>query len=242
MPQELSMPETNRAEPTCLNGQRLHSDVATVLIVVAHPDDAEIAMGMRMHWYARSGVRVHVHCLTTGAPDPSGAQPRQGECLDAGSLLGIETYTFSSIPDTRFVEHRGAIHAALSDVFRDTQPDVVYTHYPADQHLDHVTTAAEVTAVALRETANLRYFRSPYSVGFEPTFVFMGTPELLQAKQKALQCFTSQHQLDMDVFQRLAEVTYRQYLHHRVVERFPPLATCAELFHIARHVEFADAR
>lgn len=236
------MPETIRSEPVGLNVESLGGDVTTVLIVVAHPDDAEIAMGMRMHWYARNGTRVHVHCLTTGAPDPSGTQPRREECLAAGSLLGVDDYTFSSIPDTRFVEHRGAIHAALSDIFRDTRPDIAYTHYPDDQHLDHATTAAEVTAVALRETGNLRYFRSPYSIGFEPTFIFMGTPELLQAKQKALHFFTSQHQLDMDVFQRLAEVTYHQFVHHRVVARFPPQANCAELFHIARHVEFADAR
>ncbi|WP_395108331.1 PIG-L deacetylase family protein [Actinomadura sp. SCN-SB] len=215
--------------------------MTTVLIVVAHPDDAEIAMGMRIHWYARNGARVHVHCLTTGTPDPSGTQIRQEECMAAASLLGIDTYTFSSIPDTRFVEHRGAIHTALSNLFRDTRPDVVYTHYPDDQHLDHATTASQVTAAALRETANLRYFRSPYSIGFEPTLVFMGTPELLHTKQKALQCFASQQQLDMDLFQRLAEVTYRQFVHHRVTARFPAQTNCAELFRIARQVEFAES-
>ena len=241
MPQQCSTPQTDRSEPARLKSEHLGGDVTTILIVVAHPDDAEIAMGMRMHWYARNGAQVHVHCLTTGAPAPSGIQQRREECLAAGSVLGIDDHTFSSIPDTRFVEHRGAIHAALSDVFRDARPDIVYTHYPEDQHLDHATTAAEVTAVALRESANLRYFRSPYSIGFEPNFIFMGTPELLQAKQKALHCFTSQHQLDMDVFQRLTEVSYRQFVHHRVVARFPPEATCAELFHIARHIEFADA-
>ncbi|WP_433464010.1 PIG-L deacetylase family protein [Spirillospora sp. CA-128828] len=182
-----------------------------------------------------------MHCLTTGTPNPlSSTQVRREECLAAASLLGIDEYTFSSIPDTRLVEHRSAIHTTLSKVFRDTRPDVVYTHYPDDQHLDHVTTAAEVTAVALRETANLRYFRSPYSTGFEPTFVFMGTPELLRVKEKALRCFTSQQQLDMDVFQRLAEVTYRQFIHHRVVARFPAQVNCGELFQITRHVEFAE--
>jgi hypothetical protein len=31
--------------------------------------------------------------------------------------------------------------------------------------------------------ANLTYFRSPYSVGFDPNTIFMGTPDLLDAKQ-----------------------------------------------------------
>jgi LmbE family N-acetylglucosaminyl deacetylase len=211
----------------------------TVLIVVAHPDDAEIAMGMRMLWYARNGTRVRVHCLTTGAPGPDGTRVRQDECLAAGALLRVDQYTFSSIPDTRFVEHRRAINADLFSVFHETRPDIVYTHYPADQHLDHSTTAQEVTAVALREAANLRYFRSPYSIGFEPTMFFMGTQELLKTKVQALQCFASQQQLDMDVFRQLAEVAHRQFVHHRVLERFPSEASCAELFRIARHMELS---
>jgi LmbE family N-acetylglucosaminyl deacetylase len=214
--------------------------MTTVLIVVAHPDDAEIAMGMRMRWYALNGAQVRVHCLTTGAPGPHGAAPRRDECLDAGGLLGVDRYTFSTIPDTRFVEHRGRIHTDLFSVFHDTRPDIVYTHYPDDQHPDHRTTAHEVTTVAQREARNLSYFRSPYSVGFEPTMIFMGTAELLDLKARALKCFSSQNQLDMDVFRRLDEVEYRRYLHHRVVAGFPGTANCAELFAIARHVQFAD--
>ncbi|MFF4410405.1 PIG-L deacetylase family protein [Streptomyces sp. NPDC001404] len=214
--------------------------MTTVLIAVAHPDDAEIAMGMRMHFYARTGARVRVHCLTTGAPTPDGRTARRKECLAAGAILGVDQYTFSSIPDTRFVEHRGQINADLFAVFHETRPDIVYTHYPGDQHLDHSTAAQEVSTVALREATNLRYFRSPYSVGFQPTMFFMGTPELLEAKMRALECFASQQQLDMNVFRKLAEVTHHQYLHHRVVERLPPESTCAELFTIARQVELAD--
>ncbi|MEH6373917.1 PIG-L family deacetylase [Streptomyces sp. KLMMK] len=212
--------------------------MTTVLVVVAHPDDAEIAMGMRMHWYARTGARIRVHCLTTGARDHTAR--RREECLAAGAILGVHQYTFSSIPDTRFAEHRGEINADLFDVFHETRPDVVYTHYPGDQHLDHSTAAEDVTAVALREATNLRYFRSPYSTGFEPTMFFMGTPELLDAKMRALKCFASQHQLDMDVFRKLAEVAHRQYVHHRVMERLPQESTCAELFTIARQVDIAD--
>lgn len=211
-----------------------------VLIVVAHPDDAEIAMGMRMRWYADHGACVRVHCLTTGSPCPDGSDVRRQECLAAALLLGVTEYSFSEIPDSRFTDHRGDINGELFRVFRQDRPDIVYTHYPSDQHLDHIATAHEVTAVALREATNLTYFRSPYSEGFEPTEFFMGTPELLEAKVRALKCFASQQQLDMDVFRQQAEVTYRNHVHHRVVERFPPQASCAELFRIARRVAIAD--
>lgn len=69
---------------------------------------------------------------------------------------------------------------------------------------------------------------------------FMGTQELLDVKVRALKCFGSQQQLDMNVFRQLAEVAHRQYVHHRVVEGFPRESSCAELFSIARRVEFAD--
>ncbi|MFD4483341.1 PIG-L deacetylase family protein [Streptomyces sp. NPDC058471] len=190
--------------------------------------------------YALRGAHVRVHCLTTGAPAPDGTAERREECLAAGAILGLQDYTFSAIPDTRFVDHRGEINADLFTVFRETRPDVVYTHFPADQHLDHSVTAQEATTVALREANNLRYFRSPYSVGFEPTTIFVGTRELLNAKSAALKCFAYQRQLDMDVFRKLAEVAYRQHVHHRVVERFPPARDCAELFRTAREIEFTS--
>jgi LmbE family N-acetylglucosaminyl deacetylase len=169
-----------------------------ILVVVAHPDDAEISMGMRLRWYALNGFRVRVHYLTTGTPGPDGTPVRQEECKNAGALLGVHEYTFSSIPDTRFMEHRDRINAELLDVFHEARPDIVYTHFPRDQHLDHSTTAQQVTTVALREARNLSYFRSPYSVGFEPNEFFVGTQELLDTKALALKCFASQHQLDMD--------------------------------------------
>lgn len=211
-----------------------------VLIVVAHPDDAEIAMGMRMHWYAQNGARVRVHCLTDGATDMAGGDVRRKECLAAAALLGVNDYTFSDIPDSRFTDHRGTINRELFRLFRQGRPDIVYTHYPNDQHLDHVTTAHEVRAVALREAGDLTYFRSPYSAGFDPNEIFMGTSELLKIKEAALRCFASQRQLDMTTFSTLAEVTHRQHIHHRVVERFPPYATAAELFTIARRIEIVD--
>lgn len=75
-------------------------------------------MGMRMRWYASNGARVRVLCLTTGAPRPDGRAVRREECLNVGALLGVDHYTFSSIPDTRFVEHRGRINADLCSVFQ----------------------------------------------------------------------------------------------------------------------------
>ncbi|MEV7565650.1 PIG-L deacetylase family protein [Streptomyces tanashiensis] len=212
----------------------------SVLVVVAHPDDAELAMGMRIRDHVLAGDRVRVHCLSAGRTDQGDGTARRNECLAAAKVLGIGGYTFSQIPDTRFTDHRGAINAALFDAFAIERPDVVYTHYPDDQHLDHAVTGEEATTVAMREAADLIHFRSPYSRNFEPNLYFVGTPDLLETKQAALACFTSQQQLDMKVFSGLTELAYRQHVHHRVVERFPDDAHGAEMFRTARQIVHAS--
>ncbi|MEV6578643.1 PIG-L family deacetylase [Streptomyces sp. NPDC051582] len=212
----------------------------SVLVVVAHPDDAEISMGMRIHWYAQNGVRVRVHCLSTAKPEEKGSQTRRNECLSAGAVLRVDEYSFSDVPDTRFVEHRGRINAELFRVIGASRPDVVYTHYPEDQHIDHSITGQEVTAVALREASDLRYFRSPYSTGFEPNLFFVGTRKLMDVKVRALESFASQRQLDMDVFRQLGAVAYRQHVHHRVVERFGDDSAYCEMFRVQRSIESAS--
>lgn len=212
----------------------------TVLVVVAHPDDAEIGMAMRLHWYVRNGAQVRVHCLTTGALAEDGTAVRRGECLNAAAVLGVHDYTFSTVPDTRFAEHRSHIASETSRVIGESRPDVVYTHHPRDQHTDHTVTAEEVTNIALHSAPNLTYFRSPYSIEFEPTLLFIGNPALLEMKTRALECFPSQHQLDMSLFQQLAAVTHRQHIHHRVLAEFPHDATCSEAFKIARRIELVS--
>jgi LmbE family N-acetylglucosaminyl deacetylase len=182
---------------------------------------------------------VHVHCLSSGSDDPAVAGLRRTEALDAGRVLGVGGCTFSGIRDTRFADERGSINQAVFAQLAEQRPDVVYTHYPRDQHLDHVVTGEEVTVAALREVANLTYFRSPYSRGMEPNLVFMGSAELLEVKMAALSCYSSQAQLDMTVFRNLSTVAHRQFVHHRVVERFPEQYVCAEQFRVERRIEFA---
>ncbi|MER6520205.1 PIG-L family deacetylase [Streptomyces sp. NPDC001553] len=212
----------------------------SVLVVVAHPDDAELAMGMRIRDHVLAGDRVRVHCLSAGSVERDNGAARRDECLTAAKILGIGGYTFSSIPDTRFTDHRGAINAALFDTFATDRPDIVYTHYPDDQHLDHAVTGEEAGTVAMREAADLIYFRSAYSRHFEPNLYFVGTPDLMATKEEALACFVSQQQLDMAAFQGLTVLAYRQHVHHRVVERFPDGAHGAEMFRTARQIVHAS--
>ncbi len=210
-----------------------------VLVVVAHPDDAELSMGMRLRWYADKGVFVHVHSLSSGASDPEIAALRMAEAEAAGAILGVSRYSFSGIADARFTTCRAEINRTLFEVFADGRPDIVYTHFPRDQHLDHMVAAEETTAVALREAASLCYFRSLYSEAFEPDLFFMAGPHLFEAKMAALRCFASQAQIDMEVIRELSGLAHRQFLHHRVVERLDLELGFSEVFRTRRKIELA---
>lgn len=42
-----------------------------VLVVAAHPDDAEISMGMRIHDYARQGAEIAAALASAGEDGPT---------------------------------------------------------------------------------------------------------------------------------------------------------------------------
>jgi len=212
--------------------------MTSVLVVAAHPDDAELAMAMRIHAHVRAGDSVRVHCLTVGTPDPDGSEPRRLEAVRAGAVLGVGGYTFSPVPDTRFVEHRALIRDEVTAVVEEARPDLVYTHFPHDQHLDHRVAGEEVTAVALGHVRAVTHFRSPYSTGFDPTSFFLGTEGLMAVKVKALACFGSQEQLDMRVFHDLAAVSHHQHVHRRVLAGARP--RYAEAFRVVREMHLSE--
>ena len=216
-----------------------------VLVVAAHPEDAEIAMGMKIRSLVLQGATVRIHCLSDGrrrADVPKGQDVRTAEALAAGKILGVSEYTFSEVPDNQFTSHRTLINSVLFHVIREFRPTAVFTHFPKDQHLDHVITGEEVSVVASREVCNIFYFRSPYSLEFSPNFFFFSTPGLLAVKMAALSCFPSQAQLNIEVFGQLAGLAYYQHVHHRVLERISDqhASLRAEMFRIERLIEYVS--
>lgn len=217
-----------------------------VLIVVAHPDDAEIAMGMKILALTGAGHRVWIHCLSGGNEARRSEQEtarlqheRQAEAVRAGEILGVQHYSFGSFREASFTEFRGEINRSLFDVIEACRPDIIYTHYPDDQHIDHVMTSDVATTVALREARDLIYFRSPYSLRFEPNLVFFGSPELFETKLRALRCFVSQAQIAMSHVSSLAAKLHHHHVHHGVLRRLdtPIEDLYSELFSVSRMVE-----
>lgn len=212
-----------------------------ILIVVAHPDDAELSMGMKIYDHVLNNDDVYIHCLSRGSSDEETCKIREKETIEAGNILGVGSYVFEDIPDTEFVENRIAINKLLFGIIQDLKPDTVYTHYPEDQHLDHRITSEEVLIVAEREVPNIIFFQSPYSKNFKPNMFFLAGDEKMNKKHEAISCFTSQGQFNADIFKSFNSLLFLQHLHHRVIKEAKEKIKgniYAELFHIERCTKY----
>src|SRR5262245_15556367 len=74
------------------------------LIIVCHPDDAEICCGGAILSLKAHGVRVGVLDLTNGEPTPHGTpEIRQRECAAATALLGLDWRGNLGLPNRSLV-------------------------------------------------------------------------------------------------------------------------------------------
>lgn len=109
-----------------------------LLVVAAHPDDAEISVGGTILLCKAHGQRVGVLDLTTGEPTPRGSeQLRAEETAAASRVLGLDWRLTLRLPNRR-LENDLPSRRALAGVFRLTRPSIILAPYWEDAHPDHV--------------------------------------------------------------------------------------------------------
>jgi LmbE family N-acetylglucosaminyl deacetylase len=182
-----------------------------LLILGAHPDDADYAAGGTAALYRSAGHTVKMVSLTNGdaghhlRPGPELARRRRAEAAAAGAVIGA-TYDTLDYHDGQLLptlENR----LAVIRLIRSFRPDLVLTHRPNDYHPDHRYTSqlvqdaaylVTVPAVApdtphLARDPVIAYlpddFRKPYPL--EPSVVVDVGPVLEQIVSM-LHCHTSQ--------------------------------------------------
>ncbi len=109
-----------------------------LLVVAAHPDDAEISVGGTIVQSIRQGLRVGIVDLTSGEPTPRGSpEVRRRETEAATRELGIHWRTNLGLPNRRLQEDLES-RRAVAGVFRLTRPGVILAPYWEDAHPDHI--------------------------------------------------------------------------------------------------------
>ena len=176
-----------------------------VLVVAAHPDDAEICVGGTMILLARANLKVGVVDLTRGELGTRGtAQSRARETEAANRILGLAVRHNLELRDGR-VEATLEARERLASIVRDHEPEVLLAHHVDDLHPDH-RAAGELARSAwylsglarLADPAATKPARRPKRlyhfmghVPFEPTFV-VDIGEVFEAKRELVRCYATQ--------------------------------------------------
>ena len=183
-----------------------------VLVIVAHPDDADLMFGGTALLYTALGHEVTFLSCTngdTGHHEIGGielASRRYSEAQAAASIAGLKEYR---ILDIHSGELEPSVHnrKVIIRTIREVRPHVIFTHRPNDYHPDHrytsqlVQDASYIVTVPnmLSLTPALDYlpvifylydqFCKPYPFAAD---VVVGIDEVIEAKLSMIHCHDSQ--------------------------------------------------
>ncbi len=130
----------------------MSNTILRLLIIGAHPDDADYSAGGTAALYRAAGHIVKMVSVTNGSaghhesPGPDMARRRRTEAAASGAVIGA-TYDVFDSPDGGLLptlENR----AQIIRLIRSFKPDLVLTHRPNDYHPDHRYTSQLVQDAA----------------------------------------------------------------------------------------------
>lgn len=117
------------------------TQLSRLLIIGAHPDDAEFAGGGLATIYRQLGRPVKMISVTDGSAGHHLRKPaelvelRRAEAAAAGRIIGA-TYETWDFPDAR-LEPNLKVRWRIIEEIRTYKPDLVLTHRTCDYHPDH---------------------------------------------------------------------------------------------------------
>lgn len=115
------------------------------LLVVAHPDDEVLGAGASMFRWSREGHQIDVTIMCTEAKARA-FRPEDKELdedLNASSdFLGIHRKFEATFPNIEMntVPHLKLVQF-IESAIRESEPDIIITHHPADTNNDHLQTS-----------------------------------------------------------------------------------------------------
>lgn len=115
------------------------------LIVVAHPDDEVLGAGATMYKLNKSGHSIFV-CILSGMAEARTFRPDDNELQKdmyaSMKMLGVKNTYIGNFPNIKFntIPHLELVQF-IEQAIKDSQADIVITHYPGDTNNDHMHTS-----------------------------------------------------------------------------------------------------
>ncbi len=185
-----------------------------VMVIQAHPDDAEFLCAGTMARLVADGYRVQYVLATSGdkgSPDPNMtpdelAETREREQLDAARALGVAEVTFLRHGDGE-LEVSLPFRRELAGIIRAGRPDVVFTFDPWQRyqvHPDHRAvgmTALDAVAAArdpmyfpeqIREGLPAQRVHNVYLFSTDEPNYYVDITQFMDTKLEALRAHGSQ--------------------------------------------------
>lgn len=179
-----------------------------ILVLAAHPDDAELGCGGTIARHIAAGKKVGIVDLTRGELGTRGTpQLREQEAADAARILKVSVRKNLGLRDGFFVNNEQD-QLKVVQAIRTYQPEIVLANAVSDRHPDHGRGAAltydacflaglakvETTDTEGKPQAAWRpknfyhYIQSDY---IQPDFV-VDISDTIEAKMDAIRAFKSQ--------------------------------------------------
>jgi LmbE family N-acetylglucosaminyl deacetylase len=172
-----------------------------VVCVGGHPDDPESGCAGTLARYAESGHRVTILYLTRGERGIAGksneeaADIRTAECEAACKIIGAQA-AFAGQIDGSADFTRTRVDE-MQKLLATQNPDVVFTHWPMDSHMDHqvASLCAIRASAALKSRPQVYLFEvntGSQTFGFSPN-TYIDITGTLEKKKGALFAHKSQN-------------------------------------------------
>lgn len=171
-----------------------------IVCVGGHPDDPESGCGGTLAKLRKAGHEVTIIYLTTGEAGIPGtshdkaASIRKQEAINAARILDCKPVFAGQIDGATVVDNEWV--GKLEKLIAAEKPDLVFTHWPLDDHKDHQVASLLTIQAWNRSSQRFALYFFEVCTG-EQTFIFHPTDyvditDTTEQKKKALYCHVSQ--------------------------------------------------
>lgn len=171
-----------------------------VVCIGAHPDDPESGCGGTLAKFANAGHDVTVIYLTNGDSGIKGkslteaAAIRKQEAVNACGVLNAKPVFAGQVNGDTVMNNEWIIK--MQQLVDAEKPDIVFAHWPLDEHKDHQIAALLAVQVWMRmQRRFLLYFfevcAGIQTMGFHPTD-YIDITDTQEQKRRAVYCHVSQ--------------------------------------------------